>query len=242
MSSSRHFLLRYAPDCTFSSRKIKNLPTGGTPPFHPLPPLGRYALRRAWSLRSQCSQRLRPQMFWLITPLHDLPSVHLYDLLTGGAEKHKKRGGRSSFPSGGAAEVYSSSAGNQKQQQQQEKEKKNKNMVLTAHFTVMGSSNFSGVLCVHPLNFFLGGIPASLQRTAMIWGCFGLVLGRLGPVYLRGTHLNVCVVGGGGGARGRGYDSCNLLSLARPKLHILLKALFNNVFTLKMQLHVPTCY
>ena len=61
MSSSRNFLLRYAPDCTFSSRNMKNLPTvgGRTPPSHILPPLGRYAP----------SQRLRPQMFWLITPL-----------------------------------------------------------------------------------------------------------------------------------------------------------------------------
>ena len=29
MSSSRNFLLRYAPDCTFSSRNMKNLPTVG---------------------------------------------------------------------------------------------------------------------------------------------------------------------------------------------------------------------
>ena len=43
MSSSRNFLLRYAPDCAFSSRKI-------TPPSHTLPPLCRYAP----------SQRLRP--------------------------------------------------------------------------------------------------------------------------------------------------------------------------------------
>ena len=40
MSSSRNFLLRYAPDCTFSSRKMKKLPT---PPSHTLPLLGRYA-------------------------------------------------------------------------------------------------------------------------------------------------------------------------------------------------------
>ena len=48
MSPSRNFLevLRYAPDCTFSSRKMKSsLPSegGGTPPSHTLPPLGRYA-------------------------------------------------------------------------------------------------------------------------------------------------------------------------------------------------------
>ena len=39
MSPSRNFLLRYAPDCTFSSRKMKKLPTvgGGThPPPGPL--------------------------------------------------------------------------------------------------------------------------------------------------------------------------------------------------------------
>ena len=29
MSPSRNFLLRYAPDCTFSSRKMKMLPTVG---------------------------------------------------------------------------------------------------------------------------------------------------------------------------------------------------------------------
>ena len=46
MSSSRNFLLRCAPD--YRGR-------GDTP----LPPLGRFAH----------SQSLRPQMFWLITPL-----------------------------------------------------------------------------------------------------------------------------------------------------------------------------
>ena len=35
------FFLRYAPDCTFSSRKMKKLPTVGG--GHTLPPLGRYA-------------------------------------------------------------------------------------------------------------------------------------------------------------------------------------------------------
>ena len=52
--SSWNFLLRYAPDCTFSSRKMKKLPTVGG--GHTLPPLGRYAP----------SQRLRPQTFWLM--------------------------------------------------------------------------------------------------------------------------------------------------------------------------------
>ena len=42
MSSSGNFLIRYAPDCTFLSRKIKKLPTVGTH-SHTLPPLGRYA-------------------------------------------------------------------------------------------------------------------------------------------------------------------------------------------------------
>ena len=39
MSSSLNFLLRYAPDCTFSSRKMKMLPTvgGGNPPPTPCP-------------------------------------------------------------------------------------------------------------------------------------------------------------------------------------------------------------
>ena len=50
MSSSWNFLLRYAPDCTFSSRKMKKLPTvgGGTPPS----PRSVATLPRAWSLRS----------------------------------------------------------------------------------------------------------------------------------------------------------------------------------------------
>ena len=36
---SRNFLLKYAPDCTFSSRKMKKLPTvgGGIPPPTPYP-------------------------------------------------------------------------------------------------------------------------------------------------------------------------------------------------------------
>ena len=70
MSSSRNFLLRYALDCTFSSRKMKKLPTvgGGTPPSHTLLPLGRYGPSGlvASLPRKDCA----PQMFWLITPLH----------------------------------------------------------------------------------------------------------------------------------------------------------------------------
>ena len=56
MSSSRNFLLRYAPDCTFSSRKLKKLPTvgGGTPP-----PTAR-SLRSLGLGRFAPSQRLRP--------------------------------------------------------------------------------------------------------------------------------------------------------------------------------------
>ena len=71
MSSSRNFFpLRYAPDCTFSSRKMKKLPTvGGGHPPPTLPPLRRYAP----------SQRLRPQMFWLITPL-TLVTTHTFPL------------------------------------------------------------------------------------------------------------------------------------------------------------------
>ena len=51
MSSSRNFLLRYAPDCTFSSRKMKKLPIvgGETPPSHTLPPLPRFAPRKDWA-------------------------------------------------------------------------------------------------------------------------------------------------------------------------------------------------
>ena len=56
MSSSQNFLLRYAPDCTFSSRKMKKLPTVGHPP-----PTAR-------SLRS-LAKIVPPKMFWLITPL-----------------------------------------------------------------------------------------------------------------------------------------------------------------------------
>ena len=47
--------LRYAPDCTFSSRKMKKLLTvgGGTPPPTPSPsPRSVATLPRAWSLRS----------------------------------------------------------------------------------------------------------------------------------------------------------------------------------------------
>ena len=62
MSSSRNFLLRYAPDCTFSSRKIKKLPTvgGGTPPSpsHTLPPAR--SLRSLGLGRFAPSQRLCP--------------------------------------------------------------------------------------------------------------------------------------------------------------------------------------
>ena len=53
MSSSRNFLLRYAPDCIFSSRKMKKLLTvgGGTPP-PTSSPRSVATLPRAWSLRS----------------------------------------------------------------------------------------------------------------------------------------------------------------------------------------------
>ena len=51
VSSSRNFLLRYALDCTFSSRKIKKLPTvgggGGDRLPHPPPPPPRQR-RRSW--------------------------------------------------------------------------------------------------------------------------------------------------------------------------------------------------
>ena len=69
MSSSRNFILRYAPDRTFSSRKMKKLPTvGGGNPSHTLPPLSRYAPSGlvASLPRKDCAP---PQMFWLITPL-----------------------------------------------------------------------------------------------------------------------------------------------------------------------------
>ena len=78
MSSSQNFLLRYAPDCTFSSRKMKKLPTvgGETPPSHTLPPLGRYAPSGlvASLPRKDCAP---PQMFWLITCSRPPTSIKL---------------------------------------------------------------------------------------------------------------------------------------------------------------------
>ena len=66
MSSSRNFLLRYAPDCTFSSRKMKKLLTVGG--GHP-PPAAR-SLRSLGLGRFAPSQRLRPKCFGsIITPL-----------------------------------------------------------------------------------------------------------------------------------------------------------------------------
>ena len=61
-----NFLLRYAPGCTFSSRKMKKLPSvgGGTPPFHPPPTPSPRSV--ATLPRKDCA----PQIFWLITPLH----------------------------------------------------------------------------------------------------------------------------------------------------------------------------
>ena len=70
MSSSRNFLLRCAPDCTFSSRKIKksSLPWEGDTPLQHPPPAP--SLRSLGLGRFAHSQRLRPQMFWLITSLY----------------------------------------------------------------------------------------------------------------------------------------------------------------------------
>ena len=60
MSSSRNFLLRYDPDYTFSSRKMKKLPSvgGGTP--SPARSLSSHGLGRLAP-----PQKLSPQMFWV---------------------------------------------------------------------------------------------------------------------------------------------------------------------------------
>ena len=60
--SSRNFLLRYAPDCTFWNKKNEKAPYRGrgTPPSHTLPPLGRYAPAGlvASLPRKDCTQKL----------------------------------------------------------------------------------------------------------------------------------------------------------------------------------------
>ena len=57
--SSRNFLLRYAPDCTFWNTKTKNLPTVDSPLPHPPPAR---SLRSRGLGRFAPSQRLHPKI------------------------------------------------------------------------------------------------------------------------------------------------------------------------------------
>ena len=80
MSSNQNFLLRCAPDCTFSSRKMQKLPTvgGGTPPPTPYP-RSIATLSRAWSLRS-LAKIAPPNFFAHYATVRNVFKFHAYSV------------------------------------------------------------------------------------------------------------------------------------------------------------------